>query len=309
MGVPLIDTVTVAPSPTVTATPSTLTLCEGSNTGINLSGTPAGTTFSWIVAQNNTNGATNAVGNTINQTLFCNTPSVGSATFTVTPNFNGCAGPSIPVLVNVNPIPVVTATPNSATICTGSAPTITLTSSVANTTYNWTVVQTGISGASAGSGSIISQTLSTTGLVPGNAVYTITPTANNCSGTPIQVTVIVNPYPTATATPSLQTICSGSAPAILLASNVIGTSFSWVVTPNLVAGASNSAGALINQALTTTGNVSGTVLYTVTPDVSGCAGNSILVTVNVNPTPVVTATPVATVTGPTEKPFTPVAIV
>ncbi len=290
-GAAIKDTVTVTPTPSATATPNTQTLCSGSSTAISLSSSLPGTTFSWSVIQNNISGATAGVGSTIAQNLVTNTPTQGTAAYTVTPNLNGCLGSSIPVNITINPVPVVTATPNTQTLCTGASTNIALTSTVAGTSFAWTVSQTGVSGASAGTGAVIAQTLTTTGLAPGNVTYTITPTANGCSGLPITVTVIVNPYPTVTATPTAQTLCSGSATNISLSSNVVGTAFNWTITPSLVAGAANGTGSLIAQTLTTTGTQPGYVTYTIVPSVGLCAGNSIQVTVNVNPVPVVSATP------------------
>ena len=89
--------------------------------------------------------------------------------------------------------PVVTATPSTQTISSGSATSITISSSTVGTTFTWTVVQTGVSGGSSGSGSSITQTLATTGTVAGTATYTITPTANGVCGAAINVTVTVNP--------------------------------------------------------------------------------------------------------------------
>ncbi len=292
IGSPITDTVTVSLSPTVTVAPTSQTICEGTSPTINLSGSIPGTTFSWIVLQNNTTGGTNAIGSVINQTLFCATPTTGTATYQITPNYNGCLGPMDSAVITVNPVPTAVATPSSASICTGATPVINLTSSVIGASFSWTVVQSGVSGASNGTGSIISQTLTTTGTVSGTATYTITPTANGCTGIPIQVTIIVNPIPSVNATPPNQTICSGAAPAINLTSNVIATSFAWTVSPFNVAGASNSSGAVISQTLTTTGTTSGTVDYTITPSVGACAGTPILVTITVNPTPTAIAAPV-----------------
>lgn len=89
--------------------------------------------------------------------------------------------------------PVATATPTSQTITSGAATSISLTSSVASTTFSWTVVQTGVTGATSGSGSSIAQTLTITGTTSGTATYSITPTANGTSGSPVSVTVTVNP--------------------------------------------------------------------------------------------------------------------
>ena len=68
---------------------------------------------------------------------------------------------------------------------------INLTSTVVGTTFSWTVIQSGVAGASGGSGTTISQVLTGTG----TATYTITPHYETCSGTPIQVVVTVRNLP------------------------------------------------------------------------------------------------------------------
>jgi len=89
--------------------------------------------------------------------------------------------------------PVATATPMTQTITSGSATSIALTSSITGTTFSWTVVQAGVSGAVAGSGSSIAQTLTVTGAVAGTATYSVTPTANGTMGSSVSVMVTVNP--------------------------------------------------------------------------------------------------------------------
>lgn len=90
------------------------------------------------------------------------------------------------------PKPVATANPASQIINSGESVSIALTSSVEGTTFSWTVVQSGVSGAAAGTGSTISQTLTANGSAAGTATYTIIPTANGVAGSAITVTVTVN---------------------------------------------------------------------------------------------------------------------
>ncbi|MDP2115016.1 MAG: PKD-like domain-containing protein [Bacteroidota bacterium] len=89
--------------------------------------------------------------------------------------------------------PVATATPATQTITSGTATSIALTSTISGTTYSWTVVQSGVSGATPGSGTSIAQTLTVTNTVAGTATYLITPMANGKSGSSVSVTITVNP--------------------------------------------------------------------------------------------------------------------
>jgi gliding motility-associated-like protein len=185
--------------------------------------------------------------------------------------------------------PVATATPASQTICSGTATSIALSSSISGTTYSWTVVQSGVTGASAGSGATINQTLTTTGTTAGTATYTITPTAAGCVGTPITVVITVNPRPIMTSA-STATICSGQTVSIPLTSNPTGSTFTWIATDNTnVTGESltTQTSSTLSNTLTNTTSTVQTVSYTVTPTLNGCVGTAQTVTVSVNPIPTV----------------------
>lgn len=275
-------TATVNPVPFATASPSSQTICSGSTTSIAINSFTPGTTFSWTVVESLCTGGSPGSGATIAQTLSTTTTSTGIDTYTITPVAAGCIGNPITVAVTVNPIPVVTATPTSQTICSGDTTSIVLTSNVTGTSYSWTVVQTGVSGGTNSSGSTIAEILTATGAVSGTAVYSATPTANGCAGAPISVTVTVDPTPVAIATPSSQTICSGSTGSIALTSNVAGATFSWtVVHTGGVSGGTAGTGSLIGDVLTT--STTGTAVYTITPSANTCLGSPIQDTVTVNP--------------------------
>lgn len=262
--------------PIVSATPSSKTICSGTSPNIALSSNPSGATFAWTVASvsGTVNGASAGAGTSINQTLTGN----GVVNYTVTPTLNSCPGLPITIAITVNALPVVTANPNSETICSGSTTNIALTSAPSGATFAWTVATaTGtVNGASAGSGTTIAQSLTGNGIVN----YTVTPTINGCPGSPLTVAVTVRPLPVALATPALKTICSGASPNIALTSTPTGASFSWTatLTSGTVTGYSNSIGTVINQTLS--GN--GVVTYTVTPTLNGCPGVPITIPVTVS---------------------------
>ncbi len=275
-------TVTANQVPFATATPSAPTICSGNATAIVLNSFTPGTSFSWTVTQSGVTGAVAGNGATIAQTLSVLGTTPGTATYTVTPVAAGCIGFPITVVVTVNPIPVATATPATQTICSGAAPAIVLTSNITGTLFNWTVVQTGVSGASTSSGSTIADVLTATGVTAGTAVYSVTPVAGGCPGIPITVTITVNPSPIAIATPSSQTFCSGSTTGIVLTSNVAGASFTWTVVQTGVSGGAPGTGLTIADVLNTTGSSAGTAVYTITPSANTCPGTPITVTINVN---------------------------
>ena len=59
------------------------------------------------------------------------------------------------------------------------------------------------------SGSTISQILMNPGTTAGTVTYAVTPLANGCPGTPVNIVVTVNPTPNVTST-GATTICSGN---------------------------------------------------------------------------------------------------
>ncbi|MGE5356600.1 MAG: PKD-like domain-containing protein [Deltaproteobacteria bacterium] len=89
--------------------------------------------------------------------------------------------------------PEAKASPAAVTITTGSSFSVSLTSNIAGTTFSWTVNQVGVTGATAGNGSTISQTLTLTGQNQGKATYTVTPVADGVKGDDITVVVTVDP--------------------------------------------------------------------------------------------------------------------
>ena len=171
------------------------TLCSGQTTAISFSSPVINTIFNWTVNQTNLTGTSPSSGTAITQVLSVILPSVGTATYEVTPTSNGCIGIPVQVSVNVKPIPNFATVPTQAPLCSGDVTSIVLSPSLTGTVVTWTAVQNGVIGALGDSGTSIVQVLETTGNAVGNAIYTITPELNGCVGTPISVTAIVNPLP------------------------------------------------------------------------------------------------------------------
>jgi gliding motility-associated-like protein len=276
-------TITVNPIPAVTPSTVLQSVCSGSVSPIQLTSNVAGTVFNWNVIQNNVTGASNGTGNSIAQVLTATSNNIGEAVYSVTPTFGGCPGTPTLVTVGVNQIPVVTANAAVTTICSSSTTNIVLTSSIAGTTFSWTVIQTGIFGATPGNGATISQTLTTVNSTQGTVVYSITPTFNGCFGVPITVPIIVNPTPEVFGS-AAATICSGESPNIALFPSIAATTFAWTVNSINVIGAQPGIGVVINDVLTASPNI-GTAIYSVTPTANGCSGIPLLVTIIVSPAP------------------------
>lgn len=169
---------------------------------------------------------------------------------------------------------------SDTTICNGTSPSTALTTSSADdVTFTWTVVQSGVTGASNGSGNIINQTLTNSGITNGTVTYTVTPTevVSGCVGTPTNIIVTVRPTPNVIASPSSLSISTGTLANISLSSDVVGTTFTWIVSQSGVTGALAGSGNTISQTLTGDGSVT----YSITPSIGSCTGTTINVVVTV----------------------------
>ena len=295
-------TVTVNPKPSISANDTSI--CDGALTAIAIKSTVSGTTFSWNAPiQTNATGGTASVGftNLIAQTLHTTGNEIGTVKYWINPIANGCTGSSTLVTATVNPTPTFNA--SDASMCAGNTSNILLTSPVNNTTFSWgTPIQTNTTGASASIGNPlnIAQTVNTTGIIDGTVKYAVVAKANNCIGLVDTVTLTVKPRPVVTANDT--TICTGAPFNIALQSNLSNTDFSWTSPTQVnVSGGLASVGNLtsINQTLVASNSNIGTASYSVIPIANTCSGTPKIITVTVNPKPIVIASDATICAGST----------
>lgn len=297
-GIPKRVVVTVWPTPTLTTSPLTTSICSGTTTAINLTGTPVNAEFSWKVLGTDVTES----GSTISQTLTNNTNSPINVVYEITTTANQCSSLPVHYTVVVNPTPIVTNITRSSTICSGDVFNLPLTSNVETPTFIWTISQTdGISGASPGSGLAISQTLHNSTNAIGTVTYSIKAKANDCEGPSISYTVTVNPVPDVNLSIPNQLICSGNPTQVVtFSTEVPGTTYSWRASPasagisvnvDMASGIDNIESQNITSALTS----QGAVTYTVTPRFGSCEGLPKEHVVAINPIPVPSITGSSTV--------------
>jgi hypothetical protein len=121
------------------------------------------------------------------------------------------------VIIEENP--EITNTDLTQDICSGTSfADINLTSNLTGTSYSWSATATpGISGFTAsGNTEVIPGTLiSTTNTSPGTITYTVIPSTANCTGSPTDFVITVNPAPEITALPLSSTVCLNGTPNTL----------------------------------------------------------------------------------------------
>jgi len=201
------------------------------------SGGPVGTTVSsgWFSDNTSYN---------FNFTATNNTNATVSTTVTVTPSFsNGlgtCNSNPATFIIQIRPIPVATATIPNATICSGSSADVIVNGNITDApmTYSWTRNNPAVTGANsgtsgsiaAGSSFIISNVLTNNTATSQNVTYTITPSSNGCSGSPINIIISVAPTVVPGSVVSSQTICLGGDPAAFtqtVAASGLNLTYQW----------------------------------------------------------------------------------
>ncbi|WMW77256.1 PKD-like domain-containing protein [Flavobacterium sp. 20NA77.7] len=199
-GDPVSIAIEVNPIPNVSLAIEDTDICSGEMVHIDASSSIAGATFNWMILNQTgavVTGPTTGTGASIDQVITTTSPvASGTVTYQVTPIKNGCVGSSSTVTVTVHPRPEIFGVLPQLPICSGESTNIVLAASLPGTTFNWVVSNSqGVSGMSAGTGTSITQVLTTTGSTQGSVTYAVTPMLNGCEGTMVEYTVLVNPLP------------------------------------------------------------------------------------------------------------------
>ncbi len=233
------------PLPLVDISTGNAEVCFGSSANLVASSNHSGTTYLW------SNGANTAQVNVTPQ---------ATATFTVTgTDSNGCID-TAQFTVIVNPLPIVSITPNQSEVCEGMSVELTAISSNQGTNFMWSTGE---------------QTVSIIVTPPSAATYYVTGTdANGCTGSN-RATVQVNPNPVVLINPNTFTICSGDT-VQLSAFSATATAYEWNT------GATTSS-VFVWPNATTTYSVTGT-------DAKGCIGIANAI-VNVRNAPTIVVNP------------------
>ncbi|MCA1800220.1 MAG: hypothetical protein LC650_02910, partial [Actinobacteria bacterium] len=316
-------TVTVEPTPEAAITNDDQTLCNGEGLTDMVVSTPAthdGTpTFNLaIVATTGNIGNLAATGNaldtqldegylhTITGTLTNNTDAAIVIEYRVTPLLAGCDNGDVEVAeVTIEPTPKLSLTNTSQAICNGisindidisniatHADTPTFTLDIAATTGSLAgLTATGnalITQSSVTYPHTISGNLTNTTFAPIVIEYRATPELAGCTDGDTKVAeVTIYPTPTADPTPLSQTIPNAEYTDILMDGDVAGTLFGWRVlnagSTNAVDGSGLGIGDRLEQQLSNNTGSSVTVTYRIGPSANGCLGDSVDVTVTVDP--------------------------
>ena len=253
--------VTINPTPTVTATNPVETVCNGTPVVLTASAVPNGTltiSYGWFPATGLTPPSTTA--NTVTATPSVTTVYLATGSYTT-----GC---SANASFTVNVIPVPSFTTNSTPICLGNSDSLKVAATIAAQNYTWSP-STNLNINALGTAAAV------TPVAQGVTIYTITGTNTSgtvtCSSTSSSTVLAIAP-PTLTVAPT--SVCAGST-ATLTAGGT-ATSYTWASSSTTFT--ANANVLMDNPTVTTIYNVTGT-------GTGGCTtSKSTTVTVNQVPT-------------------------
>lgn len=241
-----IFTISIITSPTASVTANPLSVCSGETSSLTFSGTPnAQITYSQNGGSNqtitlNASGlATVTTSNLITNTTF----QLINASL---PGSSACSQSlSGSVVVSINPTPTASFS-GSLNYCSNETTAIALNSDIPGTTFTWTVTQSGITGATSGSGDTINQLLTTVTASDGNATYFVTPLYSGCVGTTIAINVVVHALPNPVLTDGIICLNSSSTPSsqfytLTTGLNATDYSFDWYFEGVLIPTASGNS--------------------------------------------------------------------
>jgi len=281
--------------PVLTVTASSANICPGST--VSLKGTITGVygSFQWI-GGNGASGFSPANSLTTTYTPTAAEISAGSATLIldVKTKLSGpCADVQQSVTIHIYPVNTITSAP-ALQVCSANPVNYAISSTAPGSTFSWTAALTSgtATGFKNGSGPLITDVLKNTTTTNAVVTYTITPQANGCPGVPFTAAVTVVPLPAVSATAVNASICSGNTATINLNPAIAGTAFTWTsVTTGSITGNTQQSQptntSAINDILTNNGATAGTVNYTITPFNGACPGAAVMITITVQPVPII----------------------
>ncbi|RRJ92209.1 PKD domain-containing protein, partial [Flavobacterium macacae] len=279
------QTFTINPTPTITNTDLTQSICSGTATvpvtfGANL----AGTTFSWTATATLGISGFTASGNTATlpaQTLSTTNANPGTVTYVVTPKNGNCIGLPVNYIVNVIPAPIISSQPSSSTVCLNGVATpltVVVNASSGAPTFQW---YSNNSNSTTG-GTLIPDATSATFVPPTGVTGTvyyyciISLSSTGCSNLTSNIaSVKVVPLPSISAQPlPSQNLCAGVAianPLTVSYSNGNGSvNYQWYSnTTNATTGGTLIAGATNQSYSPGVFSIAGNYYYYVTINFSG----------------------------------------
>ncbi len=261
-------TVVINPLPTVFTVSGGGTVCAGSGSTINLSGSQTGVNYQLVVNSVNTGSPVAGTGAAM---AFASQTTVGTYTIVATHATTGCVqNMTGSATIANNPLPTLFTLSGGGSICAGAAGlTLTLSGSQAGVTYQLKVDGVNTQVAQTGNGTAKTWTsLTAAGTYTVLATLTATGCTQVMTGSPV---IVVNPLPTVYAIGGGGTYCSGGAGLpITLANSQSGVNYQLKVGATNVGTPLAGTGSALTWANTM---AAGTYTIVATNATTACVAN------------------------------------
>ena len=292
---PVVTTNVVIDPPPLADAGSNQTVCNNA-TSVQLAGSVTGGTTTGLWTSSGT-GTFSPAPNALNAQYLPSAADLASGTVMLTlasTSKDNCNISTSTVTITFS-APSVTSK-SSISICSGTALSYVITSDFPAATFTWSrAAVAGISNpaVSGQNASTITETLFNTTQVPVSAVYTITPLAAGCPGTPFTFTVTVNPIPVTPVITSNSPVCTNTN--IQLQTPAIpGATYSWTGPNGWNSNLQNPS--ITNAAFVNNGQ------YAVTVTVNGCTSPVGTINIVVDQLPLATVGSKLIITCPSVNP-------
>jgi len=228
--------ITIFPQNTTTNTVASRSqsICTGGTTSFTPTSSVQGSTFRWTAVNTvgTATGFTSTGAGTITETIINTSPTADAVVvYTITPEANGCDGVPFTFTVTITPKPVITTPELEKTICSNNTTAISVSSNI-QTAFTWVATPSaGITGSTSNPTKgtpttelLINNTLINNTTAQGTVTYTITPySSTGCEGTPISVTVKVDPTLTLAYAGPTENICATDNYTLNATPVIVGT--------------------------------------------------------------------------------------
>ncbi|MEI8052726.1 MAG: PKD domain-containing protein [Bacteroidota bacterium] len=275
----------------VIALPGDQTLCNGARTSaVVFTSSVSGTSYTWDNNNPAVGLAATGSGNLPSFTATNNSSTTIYANVTVTALAQGCSLVAPAFTFIVHPTPESIQPANQALCNRGMTDPVIFsgfTSAVASNNYNWTNNLPSIGLPASGSGNIMSFSAINNSIVPVIATITLTPTANGCTGLPVDFTITVNPTPDVQPLSNLQ-VCNGVLTNTISFTGLTGADV-YIWTNNEPSIGLTSTGTGDIRPFNAINNTNGPIIASISvyPILIGCVGQMQYLNITVNPTPTV----------------------
>jgi len=282
-------------TPTITAQPSSQTVCAGSSVSFSVATTVTGIIYQWRNGFVNLVNAGNFMGvNTATLTINPANLSDTSSFYNVMIS-SGCApkDSSIKVSLMIIATPTITMQPASQTVCAGSSVSFSVVATGVGITYQWMNGTTNLINGGAYSGvNTATLNINPANLSDTSSFYKVV-VSGTClpNDTSIKVSLMLIATPTITIQPASQTVCAGNSVSFSVAATGTGIIYQWKNgMVNLVNGG-NFSGVTTATLTINPANLSDTSSFYNVMISGTCApkDSSIKVSLHINPLPTVTA--------------------